>query len=115
MSRFIEKFTFDKRLSESSRIMKKYPKRIPVIVEKQINSSVNEIDKKKYLVPQELTISQFIYVIRKRIKLSDEQALFIFINNIIPSSQKLIKEIYQTEKNKDGFLYVEYTSENTFG
>lgn len=112
---FIKSFSFEKRYSESLRIKKKYPNRIPVIVEKQKGSDIINIDKKKYLVPNELTMSQFLYVIRKRIKLNDEQAIFIFIGNQIPSSQSLIKEIYKQHKNKDGFLYVEYSGENTFG
>jgi GABA(A) receptor-associated protein len=42
------------------------------------------IDKKKYLVPADLTVGQFVYVIRKRIKLSPEKAIFIFVNEILP-------------------------------
>lgn len=112
---FVNKFSFKKRLDESTRIRKKYPKRIPVIVEKKYNSDIMDIDKKKYLVPSEITISQFLYVIRKRIKLSDEQAIFIFINNRIPSSSSLMQQIYKQDKNEDGFLYIEYSGENTFG
>lgn len=114
-SSFMKTFSFEKRILESSRIMKKYPNRIPIIVEKQTGSNIINIDKKKYLVPDELTISQFLYVIRKRIKLNDEQAIFIFIDNKIPPSQSLIKEVYKQHKNKDGFLYIEYSGENTFG
>jgi GABA(A) receptor-associated protein len=33
-------------------------------------------DKKKYLVPQDLTVQHFQYVIRKRIKLSPDQVRF---------------------------------------
>ena len=112
---FIKTFTFEKRFSESNRIKKKYPNRIPVIVEKKIGSDIPNIDKTKYLVPGDLTISQFLYVIRKRINLRDEQAIFIFIDNKIPFSQSLIKEIYTQDKHMDGFLYFEYSGENTFG
>jgi len=112
---FNEKFSLEKRTDESSRIMKKYPDRIPVIVEKSSTSYVTDIDKKKYLVPSFLTIGQFIYVIRKRIKLAPEQALFLFINNTIPQSSALMSCIYKEHKNKDGFLYMVYSGENTFG
>jgi len=112
---FIKTFTFEKRFSESNRIKKKYPNRVPVIVEKKFGSDIPNIDKTKYLVPGDLTISQFLYVIRKRINLRDEQAIFIFIDNKIPFSQSLIKEIYTQDKHMDGFLYFEYSGENTFG
>jgi len=46
----------------------------------------------RYLVPSDLTIGQFIYVIRKRIKLSPQQAIFVFVNNVLPPSGKLDDE-----------------------
>ena len=55
-----------------------------VIVEKAEKSDISDIDKKKYLVPADLTVGQFVYVIRKRIKLSPEKAIFIFVNNVLP-------------------------------
>ena len=39
---------------------------------------------RRYLVPADLTVGQFVYVIRKRIKLSPEKAIFIFVNNVLP-------------------------------
>jgi GABA(A) receptor-associated protein len=55
-----------------------------VICEKADKSDISDIDKKKYLVPSDLTVGQFVYVIRKRIKLSSEKAIFIFCNNSMP-------------------------------
>ena len=39
-----------------------------MIVEKAEKSDISDIDKQKYLVPADLTVGQFVYVIRKRIK-----------------------------------------------
>lgn len=86
-----------------------------VICEKNEKSDIAEIDKKKYLVPQDLTVSQFVYVIRKRIKLAAEKSIFIFINNVIPPSTALMSAIYEEHKDEDGFLYITYSGENTFG
>eukprot|EP00268_Persea_americana_P052743 TRINITY_DN5925_c4_g2_i5.p1 TRINITY_DN5925_c4_g2~~TRINITY_DN5925_c4_g2_i5.p1 ORF type:complete len:113 (+),score=22.41 TRINITY_DN5925_c4_g2_i5:753-1091(+) len=55
-----------------------------VIVEKAERSDILNIDKKKYLVPADLTVGQFVYVIRKRIRLSAEKAIFIFVDNVLP-------------------------------
>jgi GABA(A) receptor-associated protein len=38
----------------------------------------------RYLVPADLTVGQFVYVVRKRIKLSPEKAIFIFVKNTLP-------------------------------
>lgn len=115
MSIFKSKNNLEKRYNESINILKKYPDRIPIIVEKYKNSNINDIDKCKFLVPRDMTIGQFIYVIRKRIKLKSEHALFITINNQLPASGKLISYLYDECKDEDGFLYVIYTNENTFG
>ncbi len=44
---------------EAKRIVSKYPERIPVIVEKAERGDIADIDKKKYLVPADLTVGQF--------------------------------------------------------
>lgn len=56
-----------------------------------------------------------MYVIRKRIKLPSEKAIFIFINDILPPTAALMSTIYEEHKDEDGFLYVLYSGENTFG
>jgi len=112
---FKNTYPYISRYHESSRILNKYPDRIPVICEKSKNCNMDEIDKHKYLVPIDLTCGQFIYVIRKRLKLSAEKANFIIINGSIPPTATTIAEIYYKNKNEDGFLYITYTSENVFG
>ena len=43
----------------------------------------------RYLVPGDLTVGQFVYVIRKRIKLEPEKAIFIFVANVLPPTCKM--------------------------
>ena len=45
----------DSRREESQKIRRKYPDRIPVVVEKVSSSSIPDIDKRKFLVPSDLT------------------------------------------------------------
>lgn len=35
-------------------------------------------------MPADLTVGQFVYVIRKRIRVSPEQAIFMFVRNVLP-------------------------------
>ena len=110
--------SLDERKIESERLLTKYYDRIPIIVEKSAsrNNTLPDIDKHKYLVPKDLTIGQFQHVIRKRIKLEPSIALFIFVNkNIIPPSTEFVSLIYDEYKSEDGFLYICYATENTFG
>lgn len=112
---FKKQNTLDKRKNESQTIVKKYPGRIPIIVEKYHDCELPDIDKIKYLVPKDITVSQFMFIMRKRIKLESSQSLFITVNGILVSSNATICEVYDDNKDEDGFLYVVYTSENTFG
>jgi GABA(A) receptor-associated protein len=115
MKSFKERYDLETRKKEASRIKAKYPERIPVIVEKAKNSDIPSIDKCKYLVPRELTVGQFVYVLRKRIHLSAEKALFVFINDTLPPTSGLLTTIYKEHMDEDGFLYMMYASESTFG
>jgi GABA(A) receptor-associated protein len=115
LSEFKKKNSIDKRIKESNKIRAKYEDRIPIIVEKSSKSKLQDIDKNKFLVPETLTIGQFLYIIRKRVKLNSNDALFIFINNILPCTSSCISNIYNEHKDTDGFLYIQYTEESTFG
>ena len=107
--------SFEARLEESRRIRNKFPGRVPVIVERGQRSSIPVIDKQKFLVPGDLTVSQFIFVIRKRLNLPSEQALFLFIKNVLPTTGMLIRELHASYADPDGFLYATYCGENVFG
>jgi GABA(A) receptor-associated protein len=112
---FKQEHTFEDRCSETKRILIKYPDRIPVVCEKANQKNLPDIDKHKYLVPWGITIGQFIYVIRKRMSLKPEEAIFLFLGNSMYSSASVIGELYNSYKDSDGFLYIQYSKENTFG
>ena len=106
-----------KNSQEADRIMKKYPDRVPVIISRNPNSKTTpEIDKCRFLVPVDLTVGQFMYVIRKRLQLSPEKALFLFIDNAVACNTELMCKVYNDSHDKaDHFLYAIYSCENTFG
>ena len=112
---FQKKFSFDKRKLEANRIIEKFPDKIPVIVEQGKSDKLPKIDKSKFLVPQDITVGQFMTIIRKRIDLTESEAFFIFVKNeVLPSNSTTIATIYQSYKNDDGFLYMTYCGENVF-
>ena len=113
---FKEQHSFAQRQIEALRIRDKFPSRIPVIVERSPQSGhIPKIDKSKFLVPGDLTVSQFIFVIRKRLTLPSETALFLFVNGTLPTSGSFMKELYTSFADNDGFLYCLYSGENVFG
>ena len=116
-SGFKVKHSFDKRFLESQRIREKYPNKIPVICEKgKVGADIPDIDRKKYLCPDDISIANFMYVIRKRIKLSPEKSIFLFVDdtNLVPTAS-LLSQVYDEHQDPDGFLYITYNGESTFG
>jgi GABA(A) receptor-associated protein len=112
------------RLDQFSKVNSAHPNKIPVIVERAPQSSSSrrtpatmlpDIDKNKYLVPGDLTVLQFMSLIRKRIKLANDQALFIYVNGTLPASSTMFSGLYAEHRDEDGFLYVVYTGESSFG
>lgn len=117
MSLYKQRVPLAQRVIESSKVRQKFPGRIPVIVEKaeRSGSDIPDIDKSKFLVPGDLSFGQFIYVIRKRMMLPPDKAIFLFINNLLIPSSTFMVEIYNSYADADGFLYVIYNGESTFG
>ena len=113
--KFKDEFNLIERKQESARVLQKYDDRVPIICEKQNRSFMREIDKKKYLVPNDLTCGQFMYVIRKRLCLPADKAIFLFVNGTVPSSNEIVGQVYDRCKDLDGFLYMNYSDENVFG
>ncbi|KAG4098330.1 autophagy 8 [Neocallimastix lanati (nom. inval.)] len=107
--------SFEKRQMKSKQLSEKYPDKIPCIVEKVKNSEIMDIEDNKFLIPNTYTFGQFKYIIRKRIKLQKEEALYIFIGEIMPNDTEIMSSIYEKYKNEDGFLYITYGGESTFG
>ena len=105
---------FEKRLEECVRIRKKYPDRIPVIIERK-NTKLADIDRHKFIIASDFTMAQLLYTIRKRLTLKPDQALFLMVNDTLPKSGELLSAVYKEHKGKDGFLYVKYDIESTFG
>ena len=114
MTKFSEK-PLEKRQKEYQRITKDHPDRIPIIVENSKDSNMPDLNKKKFLVPKDLTVGDFIVIIRKRVKISPEMAIFLFVGDMIPPSVNTIEYLYSQHKSEDGFLYLTYSGENTFG
>jgi len=113
---FEKQHSFEERLAESKKIVEKFPERVPVIVEKGLKGgNVPEIDKNKYLVPKDLSVGKFIFVIRKRIQLSSENALYVYANGTLPATNDLMGTVYEQHKKEDGFLYMTFNGESTFG
>lgn len=115
---FKKKYTLEQRKGDVEAMLKKHPDRIPVIVEINLDSnSTNKISlsNNKFLVPNDLTVSKFLFVLRKKIQITSEMGIFLFVNNILPNTADTMGALYENHKDEDGYLYAVLSAENTFG
>ena len=71
----------------------------------------------KYLVPSDMTLSQFQFIIRKTIDLNQDSAIYLFAGkNKTLAGDKTMMDIYNIYKDKqDNFLYLHCADELTWG
>lgn len=107
---------FQNRINECCKIKRKYPNRIPIICEKDPKCKlVSDLKKIKYLAPLDISIGQFMHVIRKQLRLRESQSIYFKIDNMIPPCTVLMQNLYDVYSDEDGYLYISYIGENTFG
>ena len=68
---------------------------------------------------------EFKYIIHKHLQqqtqaanqtaISAEQTVYLFIKNTPPRTGALMSELYESSRDEDGFLYMQYSAENTLG
>ncbi|CAI8001895.1 Microtubule-associated proteins 1A/1B light chain 3C [Geodia barretti] len=114
---FKQRRSFASRKDEVASIRSKFPQKVPVIVERyNKEKDLPLLDKTKFLVPEELTMSQFVTIIRNRMGLSSTQAFYLLVNNkSLASMSMTMSQIYDQELDEDGFLYMVYASHEFFG
>jgi len=127
---FCEKHTFEDRKRQSQRLKCKYPTRIPVIVQPLPNSSVKQIRQSRFLVPHDSSAGMFEVCLRKHIiGQGAEFALYYFVDIskkefthisenkmfILIPPVELMGTLYKQFEKPDGFLYLYYDEEHTFG
>ncbi|XP_026136592.1 microtubule-associated proteins 1A/1B light chain 3C [Carassius auratus] len=105
------------RKDEVCTIRSKFPNKLPVIVERYLREKkLPLLDKTKFLVPHELTLGQFLSLLRSKIALEASQALYLLISGKNTSCLSAsMGEVYSQFRDPDGFLYITYASQDMFG
>lgn len=104
-------------LKEVEVLKMKYPSHIPVYIKTHPNSRV-VLKKHKYLVSEDLTVGQFLHVVRRQLQdnMNHDDALYLLVNNTIPPTSQLLSALHGMYAEKaTGMLCFTICKENTFG
>ena len=96
-------------------VTQKYPNYIPIVVTPK--SDEIKLLRHKFLVGGDITIGQFVSIIRKKIKnFKSSESIFLLINNTLVPSTKLLSSVYQEQSDPEtNMLHIILCKENTFG
>ena len=108
------------RIQQGQVVLQKYPNRIAIIIQKHPNEkNLAEFDKNKFLVPLDMQYHNLMSVIREKVcsKISSTTAIYLSTENgTMLTTNDTVSDIYYDHRDEeDGFLYLFYTGENTFG
>jgi len=100
-------------------LLTKYPDRIPVRLIRDEKKDTPELERYKYLIPREMTVGQFMHVVRSKMVMKSTKALFFLIStgndHFIPPTSQILSEIHDPYQDEKGILNIVYATENTFG
>ncbi|GET88600.1 polyprotein, putative [Leishmania tarentolae] len=71
----------------------------------------------KCVLPRSKSVAEVILTLRGRLALDSCQSLFLSVgeNDVLVPGNSLLGDLYERYRNPDGFLYLGYLLENTFG
>ncbi len=102
-------YTFNERINETNYLIKRYPNKIPVIVEKSDRLKIPDISKHKFLFNRNAKFGSIMAKIRKILDVNSSTTVYFSINSdIIPKTYHIMNDIYTKYKDQDQYLYLTY-------
>ena len=106
-----------KRTSLSKKLRVKYPERVPLIIQpapKCSHLKLSNRDRLKLVADKNMTTSTLMWLIRNEVNIQSHQALFFFSKNTLVVCTQKVGDL---DKNiaEDGFVYLDFSTENAFG
>ena len=89
--------------------------KIPIIIKYIEGCKKLPLEKEKYIIRRNMTLSEFHYVLNKKIKITKQQSIVLFINNTLQLNSSTMGSLYNEYKDTDDILYITLRCENTFG
>ena len=105
---------FERRF-KAEKARAKHPNHIPVIVENVKNDCLSPLKKNKYLVPRDLGVYEFMFILRKNMQLKPEIALYLLAHDTMPPCSYSMGQVYEKHKDEANVLMLTISGEHAFG
>jgi GABA(A) receptor-associated protein len=105
-------------------LLSKHPDRIPIVIS-SVSHKIHGIN--RFIVPLDMTVGGFMTLLRKKVELSVNESIFIFVKKNINSQSSVSKgdilaptsatlgSLYEQHKDDKLVLNLAYEKENVFG
>jgi GABA(A) receptor-associated protein len=99
-------------------LREKHPDRVPIYLKKAsccTNKRIPDFNM-KMLVQKDMSVAEFLVILRRKIKLTSHDALYLFVGNTIPPATMhfaMLDNMYRDPSTNA--LSIEYAGEATFG
>jgi len=112
----IKQKPFEERKADSERIRAKYPNHVPTKIFKA-EAKDPEISKRDFLLDKNKQACHIFATIRNKYigELKPEEGLHFMVGNNMISGATLMSQVDKDYVDEDGFLYLSYSVEHTYG
>jgi hypothetical protein len=108
--------TVTQRIAEFKKVSALYPEKYPIIVISE--DPQLQLEKQKYMVVKTMTFGEFAAIIRARLTLAPDTALFYFVGKYkkcVHHSQSIGELAKEYANEDDKFLAIYFRGESAFG
>lgn len=93
----------------------KFHDRVPTVLNDTTGDILNS-EKGRFLLNKDVTLGQFMSMLRKKNKIAPHEAIFVYCNNVLPKSNTSMIDLWVDYQDvEDNILYLTCSKENTFG
>jgi GABA(A) receptor-associated protein len=115
MSQSLSTLSLEERQEKSKSFRERHPNHIPVLVTEHKKSEVKGPSLLKFNVSKACKIAEVIMSIKQKTNPTSTAAIYVYVNNEVCNPSQSIVDIDSKYRNEDGYLYLVYSTENTFG
>jgi GABA(A) receptor-associated protein len=93
----------------------KFHDRVPTVLNDNTGDFLKS-EKGRFLLDKDITLGQFMAMLRKKNKIEPHEAIYVYCDNLLPKSNTSMIDLWVDYRDvDDNILYLTCSKENTFG